>query len=564
MNSSLPLITRTITIDPGWRTLGILIVEYDHIKEEIRKFSQTFDLGLKNACTDVLKMKDALDIFWERISQHFPSRFDHVIIELQPAVYKKNRKLQVAIENLFLYRNLEKGKIHRISPISVKKNFQLEFGDGNHAKHKKDVVKLVQENENMIFHSKKLTDNHQADCIALYNVFLKTHKKLLAFHATYSEINTTENHFIPTNNNNNMTEKTPYNSGYLNADLLLLPSGRLTKCPYCDNSGTNQWQLHEPASGGAPCWKWTCLRTAKGPRGDAGCGKFFFCSIPNKATGGKIGGWILPTKYREARRDSGTLFLDDWKPLDPPEGVERKPLSAEDNRFILSLNTRTQKDYDIFENLRATKPQFHDYFLFSKYAPDWWYKKKGEKIPPTAFRTSLLCHEDPAGLVVTENNTLHVNNNSRYSSPSSSSDSIVSLQEMSNVNAQLLALDVKITQNNELIKRNQEILMEMFVLVKDLTLASSIGGMVKPMSSSYDLEELFMEHESNNQRMTIDDIPNSPIEEEEDQEDIITITQQPIVTAAPSNNNKKRRTPNEESGTSQPKKKRLTQRTKMN
>ena len=45
------LLSSILVIDPGWRNLGIFLLEIDYEKEELRKKSQTLDLGISKSAT---------------------------------------------------------------------------------------------------------------------------------------------------------------------------------------------------------------------------------------------------------------------------------------------------------------------------------------------------------------------------------------------------------------------------------------------------------------------------------------------------------------------------------
>ena len=133
-----------VIIDPGWRNLGILFVCYDHKQKIIRKFSQAFDLELYEKDTHVSKVILALE---EKVFGFFPDGFfDYVVIETQGSQWKKNKRLQEMIETYLVTRN-PKTKLFPISAITVKKQFGLEYGKGDHSKHKKDIVEFVKKNQ---------------------------------------------------------------------------------------------------------------------------------------------------------------------------------------------------------------------------------------------------------------------------------------------------------------------------------------------------------------------------------------------------------------------------------
>jgi len=167
-----------VIIDPGWRNLGVVILCFNGLEKKVRKFSSTIDLKLFEKDVNVAHVIKKLD---SEIFSLFPtSFFDYLIIEKQPDVFKKNVKLELMIEAFLLARN-PTCQLVALSAITVKNRLGLKFGKGNHSQHKKDMVQWASENYDVT------VDDHQADCIGLFHVFLKTHKRIEKLYAEYKE-----------------------------------------------------------------------------------------------------------------------------------------------------------------------------------------------------------------------------------------------------------------------------------------------------------------------------------------------------------------------------------------
>ena len=167
-----------VIIDPGWRNLGVVILCFNGLEKKVRKFSSTIDLKLFEKDVNVAHVIKKLD---SEIFSLFPtSFFDYLVIEKQAAVFKKNAKLEMVIESFILSRNI-KCQLVALSAITVKNRLGLKFGKGNHSQHKKDMVQWASENYDVT------VDDHQADCIGLFHVFLKTHKRIEKLYEEYKE-----------------------------------------------------------------------------------------------------------------------------------------------------------------------------------------------------------------------------------------------------------------------------------------------------------------------------------------------------------------------------------------
>ena len=161
--------TNLVIIDPGWRNLGVAILCFDDLEKKIRKFSSTIDLKLYKQDVSIPHIIQKLD---SEIFSLFPtSFFDYLVIEKQAAVFKKNAKLEMVIESFILSRNI-KCRLVPLSAVTIKNKLGLEFGNGNHHKHKKDMVQWASENY------KVTVDDHQADCIGLLHVFLEGQRRI--------------------------------------------------------------------------------------------------------------------------------------------------------------------------------------------------------------------------------------------------------------------------------------------------------------------------------------------------------------------------------------------------
>lgn len=171
-----------IILDPGWKNLGVLLVSYSNEEKIIRKFSSTFDLEVFNKEISPIKIVKSLK---KNIFNHIRNdSINNMVIEIQGSQWKKNRSLQEMIETVILTLH-ENCQLWRISAMSVKKYFGLEYGKGDHNKHKKDMLQFVTNSTNHIFCGEKPDNDHIADCIGLFNVYLSKHKRIRELHNEY-------------------------------------------------------------------------------------------------------------------------------------------------------------------------------------------------------------------------------------------------------------------------------------------------------------------------------------------------------------------------------------------
>lgn len=167
------LLSSILVIDPGWRNLGIFLLEIDYEKEELRKKSQTLDLGISKSATP-REIELALDSVLPDFFGKLLKRIDLLVMERQPSKFPANRELQIVLNTYFNIK-YKVWATYLLSPVAVKNKLGLPLSK-DHSKNKFLMQECIRTNENLLFHGDY--DSHIADCVGLLNVFLQSHKRI--------------------------------------------------------------------------------------------------------------------------------------------------------------------------------------------------------------------------------------------------------------------------------------------------------------------------------------------------------------------------------------------------
>ena len=200
-----------LIIDPGWKNLGCIGISIDTFSKSFRIFSDVRSLNLpvtqKNGGkeTDSELLSSAINQWYQDVIVNkfgMDTLFD-IIIEKQPYKMKKNVKLEdsliTTLITIVFNNRIRVGRVlyrvTRISAIKVKNYLGLSYGEGNHKKHKNDIVQLMQDDEivcdpkgRKIFFKEvvKNGNDHIADCVGLFHVFAHTYKYIRNLANDYS------------------------------------------------------------------------------------------------------------------------------------------------------------------------------------------------------------------------------------------------------------------------------------------------------------------------------------------------------------------------------------------
>ena len=172
-------------IDPGWKNLGVILVEFDDIKKKFRKRLGVLDLGLSKNELDIMKYYKAFKASFELFFSGPVIHFDYFVFEQQPAIFKQNRKMSDLLQ-MFFFTEFFVDKVFPLSPIVVKSKLGLECHAGNHGQNKTDMMNLIRTKTDLVLSGNY--NDHVADCVGILNVFLMTHNRVKDKFSIYEEV----------------------------------------------------------------------------------------------------------------------------------------------------------------------------------------------------------------------------------------------------------------------------------------------------------------------------------------------------------------------------------------
>jgi hypothetical protein len=176
-------IERLLIIDPGTANLGLVFVEINSTRKEFRKFMDVVSLDLSLGELKPVRYRDAFD---QTLGKYCVQLWmhDYVIVEDIPSNFKKMRKLSDFLQLYFACTT--KSHIHAISPLKWRKRMGMR-NTGKHWQNKQETVDVIESRKDAIFGGKRYVSDI-ADCVAILNVFLETHKRLHKKLSTYTEV----------------------------------------------------------------------------------------------------------------------------------------------------------------------------------------------------------------------------------------------------------------------------------------------------------------------------------------------------------------------------------------
>lgn len=184
-HSSSSRLSSILVIDPGWRNLGVFLLEIDYENEKLEYKYETIDLEMKKTSSPE-EIIDSLDNnlipFLNGLTE-----IHLLVIEKQPHNRLANKILETTIQSYVKIR-LNVWKIYPLSAIQVKRFLGLPILTDEHRQNKLNMIKKIREDEDLLFGGEDC-DDHIADCIGLLNTFLGSHKRIHKLVIYYKEKN---------------------------------------------------------------------------------------------------------------------------------------------------------------------------------------------------------------------------------------------------------------------------------------------------------------------------------------------------------------------------------------
>lgn len=175
-------IKRYLVIDPGTEKLGLLKIEINHTRKEFRKIHQVISLpGIKSMKDEhVENFCDAFDCIPSGYTGEPGDTIDHIIVEKLPITKYTYLRRVADMLLVYLIEQIKPlgppPKVTYLPPITWRKQLGLKCNK-NHRANKRETIKRIADDESLIFGGEEY-ESDIADCVAMWNVFLLSHKRL--------------------------------------------------------------------------------------------------------------------------------------------------------------------------------------------------------------------------------------------------------------------------------------------------------------------------------------------------------------------------------------------------